>query len=193
MKTSSNQLLLIINRTYQSILKLDNLKKKLYPWYVLFLGSGFLFYKYLLQVSPTIMVTELMRSFQLTGEAMGHLAACYFYAYLLMQLPGGLLLDRINLRYILSVAITICALGGFIFSIATTFWMAALGRLLVGFGGAFSAIGTMKLISMWFKPNYFSFCSGLMMTAGMLGAVGGAGTLSLFNQLIRMAKDFVVN
>ena len=78
---------------------------KLYPWFIWSLASCFLFYKYLLQVSPSIMVTDLMQHFNLSAKGLGHLAALYFYAYMLMQLPGGVLLDKIKLRKIWSLGI----------------------------------------------------------------------------------------
>lgn len=157
---------------------LKNTLKNLYPWFIWFLSSSFIFYKYVLQVSPSIMVNELMKAFSLSGESMGSLAAFYFYAYLVMQLPAGLLLDRFNPRYIFSAAILICASGAWMFSHATTLYTAELGRLLVGIGGAFSAVGTMKFISLWFPPKKFALVSGLMMTMAMLGAIGGEAPLA---------------
>lgn len=150
----------------------------LYPWCVWALSSLFLFYKYLLQVSPSIMVPDLMQAFALSGAGIGNLAACYFYAYLLMQLPVGILLDAFDPRRVVALAILICAIGAFMFAHAHAMWVAAIGRLLIGIGGAFSAVGTMKLITVWFPANRFALVAGLMMTVGMLGAVGGQAPLA---------------
>ena len=152
--------------------------KKYYPWVIWALSSSFLFYKYLLQVSPSVMVDELMRTFSLSGASMGNLAAYYFYAYLAMQLPVGILLDRYSPRNLVSCAIAVCACGALIFAHASSLGIAEFGRLLIGLGGAFSAVGTMKLITLWFPPKRFAYVSGLMMTVGMLGAVGGEAPLA---------------
>jgi len=152
--------------------------KNIYPWIVWGLASCFLFYKYLLQVSPSVMVPDLMKTFSLSGLSMGNLAAFYFYAYLSMQLPVGILLDKYNPRRLITAAVIVCAFGALLFSRATHLMTAELGRLLIGLGGAFSAVGTMKLISLWFPPQKFALVSGLMMTVGMLGAVGGEAPLS---------------
>lgn len=130
------------------------------------------------------MTSDLMSYFSLSGQQLGHLAACYFYAYLLMQLPSGVLLDRINIRLLLPAAIMICAMGAFVFAKAEYWWVAGFGRILVGLGGAFSAVGAMKLISMWFPGERFALMSGLMMTVGMLGAVGGQVPLAHFVTLV---------
>ena len=82
-------------------------RTRLYPWFVWCLASSFLFYKYLLQVSPSVMVNELMQSFHLTGQSMGNLAAFYFYAHLLMQLPVGILLDNFNPKRLIVGAILV--------------------------------------------------------------------------------------
>jgi MFS family permease len=148
------------------------------PWLVWTLSSTFLFYKYVLQVSPTVIVPELMHAFSLSGASVGNLAAFYFYAYLSMQLPVGILLDTFNPKRLVAWAVAVCALGALLFSQAHNFTTAAIGRLLIGFGGAFSAVGTMKLITLWFEPKRFALLSGLMMTVGMLGAVGGEAPLA---------------
>lgn len=95
-----------------------------------------------------------------------------------MQLPAGILLDRFNPRYLVAAAIAICACGALIFSQANALGIATVGRILIGLGGAFSAVGTMKLITIWFKPKRFALVSGLMMTIGMLGGVGAEAPLS---------------
>src|SRR5438552_1251594 len=69
-------------------------KKIVYPLIIWGLGASFLFYKYILEVSPGVMSNELMRYFSIGGAQMGNLAATYFYAYLIMQVPMGFLLDR---------------------------------------------------------------------------------------------------
>jgi MFS family permease len=149
------------------------------PWMIWALGSGFVFYKYVLEVSPSIMAHELMRDFSLSGTALGNLAACYFYAYLVMQLPVGILLDRLGPRRLITAAIVVCAGASLLFSEASSIWHADLARIFVGMGGAFSAVGTMKLLSIWFEPKRFALLAGLMMTAAMLGAVFGQAPLSL--------------
>lgn len=52
-----------------------------YPWLVIALASGFLFYKYILQVSPSIMTEDLMRVFQIQGTGLGNLAASFFILF----------------------------------------------------------------------------------------------------------------
>ncbi|MBM3208658.1 MAG: MFS transporter, partial [Chlamydiae bacterium] len=149
-------------------------------WAIWFLGATFMFYKYALEVSPSVMTGTLMKTFNITAVELGHLTACYFYAYLLLQIPAGILLDKFGPRKTTSVAILLCAIGCFIFSRADTFFMAGVGRFLTGAGAAFAAINCLKLINNWFAQRQFAFMAGLMMTMAMSGAVGGQAPLSAF-------------
>jgi len=142
-----------------------------------------MFYKYALEVSPSVMTTTLMQTFQINGVELGNLAACYFYAYLILQIPAGLLLDRFGPRKTTTLAIALCAVGTLVFANADSLLMAGVGRFMTGAGAAFAAVNCLKLIANWFPFKYFAFMAGLMMTVAMLGAVGGQAPLEKFIQL----------
>ena len=65
-----------------------------------------------------------------------------------------------------------------IFHYANNIYIAYCGRVLIGLFGAFSMVGTMKLISSLFANHRFAFLSGLMMTVAMLGAVTAQGPVA---------------
>ncbi|MFI5333553.1 MAG: MFS transporter [Chlamydiales bacterium] len=158
-------------------------EKLAYPfraWTIWLLSALFMFYKYALEVSPSVMTATLMRTFQIGGVELGNLAACYFYAYLLLQIPAGLLLDKFGPRKTTTLAIAICASGSLVFAAADSLWMAGVGRFLTGAGAAFAAVNCLKLIANWFPFRQFAVMAGLMMTLAMLGAVGGQAPLAAF-------------
>lgn len=158
----------------------EKIKNPIRAWTIWFLSAFFMFYKYALEVSPSVMTTTLMKTFHIDGTALGNLAACYFYAYLLLQIPAGLLLDKFGPRKTTTLAITVCACGSFVFANAETLFMAGVGRFLTGAGAAFAAVNCLKLIANWFPLRHFAFMTGLMMTIAMLGAVGGQAPLAAF-------------
>lgn len=57
--------------------------------------------------------------------------------------------------------------------------MACTARLMIGFGSAFAAVGAMKLAANWFPAQRFALLTGMMVTIGMLGAIGGEAPLAL--------------
>ncbi len=149
-------------------------------WIIWLLSALFMCYKYALEVSPSVMTSDLMREFSLDGAQMGNLAASYFYAYLIFQIPAGLLIDRWGPRCITTVAIVLSALGTGLLSQAATLEVAFLGRFLTGVGTSFAAVNCLKLIANWFPSRKFAFMAGLMMSVGMLGAVTGQAPLAHF-------------
>lgn len=165
----------------------------LHAWGIWLLSALFMFYKYALEVSPSVMTATLMSTFEMSGVQLGNLAACYFYAYLLLQIPAGLLLDKIGPRRVTTLAIALCAAGSLIFARADTLLVAGLGRFLTGTGAAFAAVNCLKLIANWFPLKQFAFMAGLMMTVAMLGAVGGQAPLASFIAAMdwRYAMSFI--
>jgi MFS family permease len=165
----------------------------MHAWMIWLLSALFMFYKYALEVSPSVMTSTLMSTFHINGIALGNLAACYFYSYLLLQIPAGLLLDKIGPRKVTTLAIALCALGSFIFSQADSLLVAGIGRFLTGAGAAFAAVNCLKLIANWFPTKQFAFMAGLMMSVAMLGAVGGQAPLAAFIDAMdwRYAMKFI--
>jgi MFS family permease len=159
--------------------KISLVSQQYYPWIVIALCSLFLFYKYILQVSPSVMTNELMADFQVQGAGLGNLAAMFFYAYLVAQFFVGPLLDRFSPRYLTALAIVICSIGAFAFAKTDTLWMAELSRALMGVGAAFATVSYMKMSALWFRPNQVAFVDGLLATSAMIGAMCGQVPLTL--------------
>jgi len=159
-------------------------KHRLYPWLIISLSAAFLFYKYVLQVSPGIMSDDLMRAFHIGGAQLGNLAAVYFYGYLIIQLFAGPLLDKFGARKITPLAILSCALGAFFFSQSHTLMGAICARILMGMGVGFATVNYMKMAADYFQPKQFAFIGGLLATAVMLGAVFGETPLVIILEKI---------
>jgi len=152
--------------------------KSSYPLLVISLCACFLFYKYVLQIYPSIITDQLMREFNLTGAGLGNMAATFYYTYMIAQLLVGILLDKYSTRWLTTLAIFSCALGVFLFSQAHTVLFACLSRGLMGIGVAFATVAYMKLAAMWFPPRQYALIGGLLATAAMAGAVFGQAPLA---------------
>lgn len=153
--------------------------KPYFPWLIWGLATLFYAYEFFLQVSPSVMVPDLMAAFKVNAATLGNLAALYFYAYAIMQIPAGIFLDTFGPRKLLTVAVATCICGVLLFASAHSLWHAQIGRLLIGFGSSFATIGSFKLASSWFSPNRFAFISGLTVMIGMLGAIFGGAPLAI--------------
>lgn len=138
----------------------------------------FYFYDNLLQVSPSAMKPELSLVFTKDAEQFGSLSAYCLYAYGLMQIPAGVLLDRFGPRRIITIACALCALGSFFFATSTTLWEAKLGRVFIGAGASFALLCCLKVISLWFPRSRYALMTGLTVTVGYLGAAFGLASVS---------------
>jgi len=154
------------------------------PWIVCTLAATFYCYEYLLRIMPSVMVTDLMKTYGISAAAFGHLSAFYYYAYTPMQLPVGLLFDKFRAKYILTFACFVCAFGAYLFAATDNLAIASVGRFLVGFGSAFAFVGVLKLATIWLPPDRFAMVAGLTTTLGMLGAMFGTIILTDLVQTI---------
>lgn len=143
-------------------------------------GAGALFfcYGFFHRVSPSVMVDDLMRAFDVGAAALGNLSAFYFYVYAAIQIPVGLLLDRFGPRRLLSAAALVCALGSLLFGFAATLTFAYVGRTLIGLGAAFTWVGVLSIVTLAFPPNRFARFVGLAQMLGMAGAIAGQAPLA---------------
>jgi MFS family permease len=159
--------------------KTFNIKEKkiinqhFYPWLIWSIASLFFFTEYLARVAPSVMEGQLLHDLNLNATEFGLLSSFFYYAYVGMQLPVGALMDRYNSRFILCFSCFTCALGCYLFASSTLFYIAALGRFLTGFGGAFAFIGALKLATLWFPPSMLGMLAGATQAMGMLGAAAG--------------------
>lgn len=152
------------------------------PWLIWALGAGFFLAEYFARVSPSVMLPDLMRTFNANALALGTLSACFYLAYIPMQLPVGMLVDRFGPHRLLTTMALLCGLACLLFGTARNLHLAQLSRFLMGFSASFAFVGTLKLALMWFPANRFGLLAGLTQALGMLGAViGEAPTAILVN------------
>lgn len=144
-----------------------------YPWLIWGLASGAFFIEYFARVAPGVMIDSLMRDFNVQALSLGALSAFFYYPYVFMQIPVGILIDRFSLRWLLTSMILICAIGCFIFSLTSQIQVAALARIMMGFGAAFAFVSALKIVSVWFPAQQFGLLAGLTQAIGMLGAAIG--------------------
>lgn len=146
-------------------------------WTICALGAIYYSYEYFLRISPSVMEPALREHFNLNAGGFGLLSAFYYYAYVPLQIPVGVLLDRYGPRLLLTLACLICVMGTFIFAGTQIFWVAALGRFLVGFGSAFAFVGVLKLATIWLPEDKLAMVSGLAAALGTIGAMVGDNLL----------------
>lgn len=158
-----------------------NLKSGLLPWLIWLLSALFVVFNYIQQVVPDVIGGDLIQAFRIGESPLGNIAASYFYAYAILQIPVGLIFDHHGAHRPLVIAIAVAGLATLGFALAPDAGSALTARLLMGASSAFSFIGCLKLVEEWFPHSRFSTLAGMTNTAGMLGAASGAPLAMLVN------------
>jgi MFS family permease len=131
------------------------------------------------RVSPAVMTSELMRDFGLGAKSLGSLSAFYFYFYVAMQIPVGVLIDSWGARKLLFWGALSAAAGTFLFGATSNFALACLGRAIIGGATAAGWVVLLKLATHWFPARRFAMLTGLGLFFGNLGALAAQIPLRL--------------
>jgi len=150
----------------------------LIPWIMWGLGASAFFIEYLVRVAPASIVPDLSDTFNASSLDISAFSAYFLYAYVLIQIPVGLLVDRFGARLCLSLSTAICAYSTFLFATTTSLYLAQFSRFLLGCGAAFALVASLKLALTWFKPQFFSIIVGLSQALGMIGGAAGVYLMS---------------
>lgn len=142
-----------------------------YRWLIYGLMVSIYFFVYFHRMSSGVVKDELMEAFGLTGTSFSNLNSMYFYSYLIMQIPSGILADTLGARRTVSCGCLTMSLGAFLFGAAPSLPFLFLGRLLVGFGASVIFIAILKVQTCWFRESEFGVMSGI---TGFVGNLGGA-------------------
>jgi len=92
----------------------------------------------------------ISQEFHLTPNQKGTLLSAFFWSYALMQIPMGVLADRINLRWLYAAAFALWSLSQALTGYTHTLTMLAFYRVLLGIGEAIYLPGGTRIVSLLF-------------------------------------------
>jgi MFS family permease len=148
-------------------------------WFMWGLGALLYLLGFFHRVAPAVMTEPLMRDFHINAAALGNLSAFYFYSYVAMQIPTGIIADTWGPRRLLTLGALVAGAGAVIFAMAPSFFLAGLGRLLIGGSVAVAWVGLLKLAANWFPTALFAMVTGMALFFGIIGAVAAGTPLHL--------------
>jgi sugar phosphate permease len=149
-----------------------------FAWLVWGLAAAFYFSDYMARVAPGVMHRYLQIDFGINEAGFGILTASFYIPYILMQIPVGLTVDRLSIRWLLTIMSLVTAFGCCVFGLADGLLMASIGRMLIGFSAAFAFVCSLRLATSWFPPTMLGLLAGLTQALGMLGAAAGEAPVS---------------
>lgn len=142
--------------------------KKWLVWGVMIIAYMLVFFH---RYSMGSMGDFIMQEFHTTAAVIGMIGAMYSWAYMLMQLPTGMLADSLGPRYTAASGMFVTFIGSMIFAYAPNIHMVMLGRFIIGIGVSVIFISTLRIQASWFLPTEFTRMSGLTVFMGKIGAL----------------------
>jgi MFS family permease len=109
--------------------------------------------------------------FHTSAAVLSSLAVVQLVVYAAMQIPVGVLIDRVGSRWLMAVGTALMIVGQVTVAIAPTIGVAIVGRILVGAGDATVFTSLMRLTSSWFRGRIVPQLSQWIGNIGQLGQV----------------------
>ncbi|AGN26733.1 hypothetical protein A3206_02450 [Candidatus Methanomassiliicoccus intestinalis] len=159
-----------------------------YRWIILVILLIAYFFVYFHRTSTAVVGTEIVSA---VGGSVALLGSAYFYSYVLMQIPSGLMADRYGVRSLVSVFLLIAALGAFLIGLGESWNTVLIGRVLIGLGLGAIYIPMLKVLAVWFKKNEFASLNGIILAVGNAGAIASATPLAILSDAIGWQDVFI--
>ncbi len=143
---------------------------KFLPWLIWATAALFPTYQFMLQSSPSPMLTELTKDLSISYVQASFITTYFFFSYIVMQVPAGILVDIVGPRILLVLGSLFAGISCVIFSSCECLWIAESARLIMGFSCATALVSVFSLIDRWFEPKRFALLLGLTETFAMAGS-----------------------
>ncbi|MDR3155605.1 MAG: MFS transporter [Holosporaceae bacterium] len=137
------------------------------------IANVFYLYEVILRVSPSVMVDDIMAHYCVTAGTFGVIITCFYFSYVVLQIPCGLILDKLGPRNLVSSSAILSTLGSILFALTDQIYVAQIGRCMVGAGAACAFTSCLQIASQVFSSKQFAMFAGVTNMMGTLGALCG--------------------
>ncbi|MBX9388216.1 MFS transporter [Streptomonospora halotolerans] len=121
---------------------------------------------------------EAQERFDVGPAVLSMLPMLQLLVYVVLQVPTGLLADRVGPRASLTMGLVAMASGVALFALAPGIEAAIAGRVLIGLGDAVTFLNVIRLAALWFPRSRYSLVSALTGVVGGLGQAASVAPLS---------------
>ncbi|GAB3675560.1 MFS transporter [Halopiger thermotolerans] len=119
------------------------------------------------RLSTAVLSGRLTDAFGTTASQLGTLHASFFLIYAVVQIPIGVLVDRIGPRRIGSIGGAVLSVGAIGFAVSESYLAAFAARGLIGLGSGAIFVSILRFCANWYRADEFATMTGL--TAGVAG------------------------
>ena len=162
-----------------------------YRWLIYGLMALTYFFVYFHRMSSGVVKEDLSAAFGLSATGFSQLNSMYFYSYMFMQIPSGILADTLGARKTVTCGCLAMSAGAILFGLSGSTAMLMGSRLLVGLGASVIFIAILKVQTQWFRESEFGIMSGITGFVGNLGGAMAQGPLALLVGLLTWRMSFL--
>lgn len=138
---------------------------------LLFCALFFAFQYGMKSAIPNVLNENLRSYFSANTSQIGFLLSLSFLAYTIMQIPTGLILDRVSVKKIIVSSFALFSLGLIAFVSSSNYTCAAVSQIILGVTSSFALVMIMKVTNDYFPRKSVALISGLAMSAGGVGPI----------------------
>jgi len=160
-------------------------------WAIFLITSSNFFLSQFYRATNAVIADHLLLDLSLDTKGLGTLSAAFFYAFAVTQIPISIFLDRIGPRLMMTGLSLVGIVGALMFAGSDSFEMGLLGRILLGIGMACNLMGTLKLLTAWFKPSTFATLTGIVFSIGTAGNMAATVPLAFLVNVMGWRQAFM--
>ncbi len=114
---------------------------------------------------------QISLEFGLSNEQYGELLASFRWAYALMQIPAGMMADRLSLRMTYGLAVGLWSLAGGAAAFVARYPLLLITRGVLGMGETFNWPCASRIVANSFPPSDRSLASGIFNSGAAVGSL----------------------
>lgn len=153
----------------------------------------FYLFAYVIRVEPSVVAKNLINDFGITSSVIGFLGSIAYFPYVAMQIPCGVIVDKLGTKTVVLISCALCSTGAFIFGAANSVLQLEISRFLIGLSTASAFLCCGKIALELFDKRRYAMFVGIAMCMGCLGGIAGSSpTAYLVSEYGWRAATYVI-
>ena len=112
--------------------------------------------------------------FDISASELAAFTMVQLLVYAAMQIPVGVLLDRIGSKRLIAAGLVLMTVGQLAFAVVSSYPLGLLSRVLVGIGDSMVFVSVLRLVALWFPPAKSPIVTQFTGLLGQLGTIAAA-------------------
>jgi MFS family permease len=147
-------------------------------WRMWALAAAFYLVAIFHRMSLGVASLDAAERFGVAASTIALLTTVQLGVYLAMQIPAGLLADRLGPRRSLTLGLLTMGVGELLFAVSPSIGPAIVGRALVGAGDACMFLNVLRVAAHWLPERHYALAAALTAACGAFGQLLSTAPLS---------------